>query len=94
MRKIKELKFYYMTPIPLKNRDLKDSPQKDFTLLIKYGDDAHMMSDEDSLKEPEKEKDQKDINATLQQSIQRLNAVFEDHKLKIDQQDWRLSGKI
>jgi hypothetical protein len=49
----------------LKKRDLKDSPQKDFTLLVEYGDDAHIMSDEESLKESEKEKDQKYINVTL-----------------------------
>jgi hypothetical protein len=65
MRKRKGLKFYYMSAMPLKKRDLKYSPQKDFTFLVEYGDDVQMMSDEGSLKEPKKEKDHKDINATL-----------------------------
>jgi hypothetical protein len=90
MRKRKGLKFYYMSATPLKKRDLKDSPQKDFTLLVEYGGDAQMMSDEGSVKEPEKEKDQKDINATLKQSIERLTAAFEEQKSKIDQQDLKI----
>jgi uncharacterized protein (DUF3084 family) len=63
---------------------------KHFTLLVEYGDDSHIMSAEDSPKESEKEKHQKDINATLHQSIKRLNAAFEEQKSKINQQDLKI----
>jgi hypothetical protein len=61
-RKRKGLKFKNVRTMPLKKRDLKESPQKDFTFHAKYFDVVEMMSDKGSQKEQENEKDQKDIN--------------------------------